>query len=65
MHRPLPILLFIFGLLAVVIGSVSLSAINNIKLKPITNGAISGPEVLSGKLFSNPGTIVFAVRRPG
>ena len=48
-----------------VINAVTLSSIENIKLRKVMSGSPVGNEITSKTLFKSPSTVVFAVRRPG
>ena len=49
----------------VVTDALSLSRIENIKLRKVVAGSIVGDQIVSKQLFKSPSTVVFAVRRPG
>jgi hypothetical protein len=46
--------------------STKTNRLNNAQVLPVTNGAVAGPAVDAGALWSDaPATCLFVVRRPG
>ena len=45
--------------------NMALQALAEVSLTPILNGAVAGPAILAGSLWSEGPAAIFVVRRPG